>query len=232
MHARAHRGACGRAEGVDRGRGRLPRECGELEVGVARSKAARDAGAGFGGGRWGAGLLGGGAGGWPATREQRDWCHKIANVLDKLPKRLQGRAKRALHEIMYAETRAQAERGIEAFVAEFSPKYEKAVDCLIKDREALLAFFDFPAEHWKHLRTSNPIESSFATVRLRQRVTKGAGSRAKALTMAFKLLMLAQERWRKLNGAHLLPLVRARVQFVDGVQTERRTHEENRKEAA
>jgi len=96
----------------------------------------------------------------------------------------------------------------------------------------VLAFFDFPAEHWKHLRTSNPIESSFATVRLRQRVTKGAGSQAKALTMAFKLLMLAQERWRKLNGAHLLPLVRARVQFVDGVQTERRTDEENRKEAA
>jgi putative transposase len=169
---------------------------------------------------------------WPATREQRDWCHKIANVLDKLPKRLQGRAKRTLHEIMYAETRAQAEQGTEAFVAEFSPKYEKAVDCLIKDREALLAFFDCPAEHWKHLRTSNPIESSFATVRLRQRVTKGAGSRAKALMMAFKLLMLAQERWRKLNGTHLLPLVRAGVPFVDGVQIERREDEENRKEAA
>ena len=169
---------------------------------------------------------------WPAMREQRDWCHKIANVLDKLPQRLQGRAKRALHEIMYAETRAQAERGIEAFVAEFSPKYEKAVDCLIKDSEALLAFFDFPAEHWKHLRTSNPIESSFATVRLRQRVTKGAGSRAKALTMAFKLLMMAKERWRKLNGSHLLPLVRAGIPFVDGVQIERREDQENRKEAA
>lgn len=169
---------------------------------------------------------------WLATREQRDWCHKIANVLDKLPRRLQGRAKRTLHEIMYAETRAQAERGIEAFVAEFSPKYERAVDCLIKDSEALLAFFDFPAEHWKHLRTSNPIESSFATVRLRQRVTKGAGSRAKALTMAFKLLMLAKERWRKLNGSHLLPLVRAGIPFVDGVQIERREDEENRKEAA
>ena len=169
---------------------------------------------------------------WPATREQRDWCHKIANVLDKLPQRLQGRAKRALHEIMYAETRAQAERGIEAFVAEFSPKYEKAVDCLIKDSEALLTFFDFPAEHWKHLRTSNPIESSFATVRLRQRVTKGAGSRAKALTMAFKLLMMAKERWRKLNGSHLLPLVRAGIPFVDGVQIERREDQENRKEAA
>jgi putative transposase len=169
---------------------------------------------------------------WPQTREQRDWCHKITNVLDKLPKRLQGRAKRTLHEIMYAETRAEAERGIEAFVAEFSPKYEKAVDCLVKDREALLAFFEFPAEHWKPLRTSNPIESSFATVRLRQRVTKGAGSRAKALTMAFKLLMLAQERWRKLNGSHLLPLVCAGIPFVDGVQIERRDEKENRKKAA
>jgi len=96
----------------------------------------------------------------------------------------------------------------------------------------LLAFFDFPAEHWKHLRTSNPIESSFATVRLRQRVTKGAGSRAKALTMAFKLLMLAKERWRKLNGSHLLSLVRAGIPFIDGVQIERREDEENRKEAA
>jgi putative transposase len=169
---------------------------------------------------------------WPATREQRDWCHKIANVLDKLPKRLQGRAKRTLHEIMYAETRAQAEQGIEAFVAEFSPKYEKAVDCLLKDREALLAFFDCPAADWTQQRTRHPIESSFATVRLRQRVTKGAGSRAKALMMAFKLLMLAQERWRKLNGTHLLPLVRAGVPFVDGVQIERREDEENRKEAA
>ena len=169
---------------------------------------------------------------WPQTREQRDWCHKIANVLDKLPKRLQGRAKRTLHEIMYAETRAEAERGIEAFVVEFSPKYEKAVDCLLKDREALLAFFEFPAEHWKHLRTSNPIESSFATVRLRQRVTKGAGSRAKALTMAFKLLMLAQERWRKLNGLHLLPLVRAGIPFADGVQIERHDEKDNRKKAA
>ena len=135
-------------------------------------------------------------------------------------------------EIMYAETRAEAERGIEAFVVEFSPKYEKAVDCLLKDREALLAFFEFPAEHWKHLRTSNPIESSFATVRLRQRVTKGAGSRAKALTMAFKLLMLAQERWRKLNGLHLLPLVRAGIPFADGVQIERHDEKDNRKKAA
>ena len=111
-------------------------------------------------------------------------------------------------------------------------KYAKAVKCLTKDREALLTFFDYPAEHWKHLRTTNVIESTFATVRLRQRVTKGAGNRTKALTMAFKLLEMAQQRWRRLDGAYLLPLVRAGVTFVDGVQIERYNEEENRKEAA
>ena len=101
---------------------------------------------------------------WPETTVQRDWCHKLANVLDKLPKRLRPRAKRALRDIMYAETKAVAERGIDAFVAEFEAKYPKAATCLAEDREALLAFFDFPAEHWLHLRTSNVIESVFATV--------------------------------------------------------------------
>ena len=166
---------------------------------------------------------------WPETTVQRDWCHKLANVLDKLPKRLRPRAKRALRDIMYAETKGDAERGLDAFVAEFEAKYPKAAACLVEDREALLAFFDFPAEHWPHLRTSNVIESVFATVRLRQRVTKGAGSRTKGLLMAYKLVAMAQRRWRRLNGAHLLPLVRAGVVFVDGViQTER----EDRKEAA
>ena len=166
---------------------------------------------------------------WPETTVQRDWCHKLANVLDKLPKRLQPRAKRALRDIMYAETKADAERGIDAFVAEFEAKYPKAATCLAEDREALLAFFGFPAEHWRHLRTSNVIESVFATVRLRQRVTKDAGSRTKGLLMAYKLVAMAQRRWHRLNGAHLLPLVRAGVVFVDGViQTER----EDRKEAA
>jgi len=169
---------------------------------------------------------------WPETREQRDWCHKLANVLDKLPRRLQGKAKRMLHEVMYAETREQADEQIDAFAAEFSPKYDKAVDCLTKDREVLVTLFDFPAEHWKHLRTTNVIESPFATVRLRQRVTKGAGNRTKALTMAFKLLEMAQQRWRKLDGAKLLPLVRAGVQFVDGVQIEREEEDEVRTEAA
>ena len=169
---------------------------------------------------------------WPETREQRDWCHKMANSLDKLPKRLQPKAKRKLREIMNAETKAAAEEAVDAFVEEFSLKYEKAVGCLIKDRDSLLTFFDFPAEHWKHLRTTNPIESAFATVRLRQRVTKGAGNRTKALTMAFKLLDMAQLRWRKLNGAHLLPLVRAGVRFVDGVQVERDNDHKEREEAA
>lgn len=167
---------------------------------------------------------------WPETREQRDWCHKMANILDKLPKRLQGKAKRLLREVMYAETRALAEAGIDAFVAEFSLKHEKAVAYLVKDREVLLTFFDFPAEHWKRLRTSNPIESTFATVRLRQRITKGAGNRTKALTMAFKLITMAEQRWRKIGGLNLLPLVRDGVKCVDGVQHERQ--DEDRKEAA
>jgi putative transposase len=158
---------------------------------------------------------------WPETKEQRDWFHKMGNVLDKLPRRLQPKAKRMLREAMYADTREQADEHIDAFAEEFAPKHEKAVECLTKDRVTLLALYDYPAEHWKHLRTSNVIESPFATVRLRQRVTKGAGNRTKALTMAFKLLDMAQERWRKLNGHELLPLVRAGVQFVDGVQLER-----------
>ena len=168
---------------------------------------------------------------WPETREQRDWCHKLANVLDKLPKRLQPKAKRALREIMYAETREQAEERLDVFVADYRAKYPKAAACLDTDRDRLLTHFDLPAEHWTHVRTTNVIESPFATVRLRQRVTKGAGSRAKGLLMAYKLLEMAQHRWRRLNSAHLLPLVRAGVTFVDGVQKER-NKEEDRKEAA
>lgn len=169
---------------------------------------------------------------WPETREQRDWCHKMVNVLDKLPKRLQGKAKRILRDAMYAETKEQAGKHIDTFAATFSPKYDKAVECLVKDRDALLTFFDFPAEHWKHLRTSNPIESAFSTVRLRQRVTKGAGTRTKALTMAFKLLDMAQARWRRLDGSHLLPLVRAGATFVDGTPLERIDNPDRKDEAA
>src|SRR5262249_40374399 len=139
-----------------------------------------------------------------------------------LPRRLQPRAKAALHEVMHAETREQAREAITRFATEYGPKYPKAVTTLEKDADTLLTFFDFPAEHWKHLRTSNVIESPFATVRLRQRVTKGAGSRTKGLLMAYKLLDMAQARWRRLNGAQLLPLVRAGVLFADGVQQQGR----------
>jgi len=155
---------------------------------------------------------------WPRKREQWDWFHKLGNILDKLPKRLQPRVKAALHEVMYAETREQAREATQRFAIEYGAKYPKAVTTLEKDTAALLTFFNFPAEHWKHLRTSNVIESPFATVRLRQRVTKGAGSRTKGLLMAYKLLDMAQARWRRLDGAHLLPLVRAGIPFVDGVQ--------------
>ena len=158
---------------------------------------------------------------WPETKEQRCWFHKMGNVLDKLPKRLQPKAKKMLREIMYADTKEDADEAVDAFEAEFSPKHQRAVDCLVKDRGKLLTLFDFPAEHWKHLRTTNVIESAFATVRLRQRVTKGAGSRTKGIAMAFKLLDMAEQRWRKLDGRMLLPLVRAGVNFVDGIQQQR-----------
>lgn len=169
---------------------------------------------------------------WPETREQRCWVHRLANVLDKLPKGLQPKAKRALHEIMAAEDREQAELLIKRFAEEYGAKYPKAVESLRRDEEKLLTFYAFPAEHWRHLRTTNPIESPFATVRLRQRVTKGAGSRAKGLAMAFKLLLMAQERWRKLNGAELLPLVRAGVRFEDGKRVEREDTKKRGKKAA
>jgi len=158
---------------------------------------------------------------WPETREQRCWVHKIANVLDKLPKRLQPAAKRALHEMMYAEDKASCEAERKRFIEEHQTKYPKAVESLVTDWERLLSFFDFPAEHWKHLRTTNPIESTFATVKLRTRVTKGAGSRQAGLTMAFKLIQGAEKHWRRLDGHELIPLVRAGVRFADGKRVER-----------
>ncbi len=158
---------------------------------------------------------------WPETRHARCWCHKMANVLDKLPKRLQPRAKALLREAMYADTKQHASEAIDHLAEEFGSKHPKAIACLRKDEELLLTHFDYPAEHWKHLRTTNLIESSFATVRLRQRVTKGAGSRNKALLMAFKLLDMAQRRWRRVNRAELVPLARAGVTFIDGFPAER-----------
>ena len=169
---------------------------------------------------------------WPETREQRDWVHRLSNVLDKLPRRLQARAKARLREIMNAPSRQAAEEAISRFSEDYGQKYPKAVDSLTRDQEALLAFFDFPAEHWKHIRTTNPVESTFATVRLRQRVTKGPGSRGRGLVMAYKLLRMAEGRWRRLDAAHLLPLVRAGVEFIDGERVEREDTEELRKEVA
>lgn len=158
---------------------------------------------------------------WPETRMQRCWVHKFANVLGKVPKKQQALIKQRLDGIMNADTRASAEGAIAEFEVEFGAKYHKAVASLTEDIEALLAFFDFPVEHWRHLRTTNPIESAFATVRHRQRKTKGAGSRQAGLAMAFKLLLAAEKSWRKLVGASLLPLVRGGVAFVDGKQVER-----------
>jgi putative transposase len=153
---------------------------------------------------------------YPETQEQRCWKHKIANVLDKLPKRLQPRAKDMLHEIMKAPDRDSALEDITRFSEEFAARYSKAVETLIKDQDQLLTFFDFPAEHWIHLRTTNPVESPFATVKARTKVTKGAGSRKAGLAMAFKLLLAAEKRWRRVNAPHLAALVRAGVEFPNG----------------
>ncbi len=158
---------------------------------------------------------------WPETREQRCWVHRIANVLDKLPTRLQPQAKRALHEMMYAESRATCETAIHRFTQDYAAKYPKAVKSLVTDVARLLTHFDFPAAHWKHLRSTIPIRPTFATVKHRTRVTKGAGSRTAGLTMAFKLLETAQRTWRRIDAHDLLPLVRAGVVFKDGQSVKR-----------
>jgi putative transposase len=155
---------------------------------------------------------------FPGAVEQRCWVHKIANVLDAMPKRLQPRAKRLLHEIMEAPSARAARQTRETFRSEFAAKYPKAMDKLDRDWKQLTAFYAFPAEHWRHLRTTNPIESSFATVKLRTKVTKGAGSKAAALGMAFKLLKAAEGRWRRFNGHELVADVIAGINFKDGIR--------------
>jgi putative transposase len=155
---------------------------------------------------------------WDTTKEQRCWVHKTANVLDKLPKGSQPKAKRMLHEIDQAESRAKAEKAFDLFVKTYEAKYPKATECLVKDQEVLLTFYDFPAEHWVHIRTTNPIESVFATVRLRHDKTKGSGSRVACLTMVYKLMESASKKWRALNGSTLLPEVVKGTVFVDGVR--------------
>jgi len=155
---------------------------------------------------------------WPKTREQRCWVHKTANVLAKLPKSQQPKAKRELQEIWMAETKADAFAAFDAFIESYVQKYEKATACLEKDRDALLAFYDFPAEHWKHLRTTNPIESTFATVRHRTIRSRGCLSNKTALAMVFKLVEQAQRHWRRLDGHDLLPKIILGVKFRDGIE--------------
>jgi len=155
---------------------------------------------------------------YPTTRIQRCWVHKTANVQNKLPKHLQAKSKAMLHNIWMADTKANAEKAFDLYVTTFADKYPKAVECLEKDRDALLTFYDFPAKHWVHIRTSNPIESTFATVRLRTAKTRGSGSRTDCLTMVFKLVQSAEKRWRSLKGSELLPEVISGIRFIDGIK--------------
>jgi putative transposase len=154
---------------------------------------------------------------FPKTREQRCWVHKTANVLDKLPKRLQPEAKQKLHEIWMADTKEHAHEAFDLFLKTYEAKYPKATECLAKDRDVLLTFYDFPAEHWVHLRTTNPIESTFATVRLRTKRTKGSGSRIACLTMVYKLMESASKKWRLLNAVHILVEVLRGTPFINGI---------------
>ncbi len=158
---------------------------------------------------------------FPGTREQRCWFHKIANVLNALPKSAQPGAKAALAEIWNAEDREHAQKAATVFASQYGAKWPKAVAKITDDLDVLLEFYNYPAEHWVHLRTTNPIESTFATVRLRQRVTKGPGSRAAGIAMAFKLIESAQARWRAVNAPHLVALVRAGAAFERGILIER-----------
>lgn len=155
---------------------------------------------------------------WPDAKQQRCWVHKTANVLDKMPKKAQPKAKEMLHEIYMAESKEDALKAWDKFMQVYGDKYDKACECLNKDKEQLLTFYDFPAAHWKHIRTSNPIESTFATIRHRQRLTKGNGSRKATLAMVFKLSMEAEKHWRRLTGSELLDKVIAGVTFKDGIE--------------
>ena len=152
------------------------------------------------------------------TKEQRCWVHKTGNVLNAMPKSVQAKAKAHLHDIWQVETRGDAEAAFDFFVASYGVKYERAVAKLTKDRDVLLSFYDFPAEHWKHIRTTNPIESTFATVRHRTGKTKGSLSRKTGLAMAFKLMMSAQKKWQKLNGANRIPEIIQGIAFIDGIK--------------
>ncbi len=155
---------------------------------------------------------------YPTTRTQRCWVHKIANILNKLPQSVQNKAKTGLHAIWMAESRAAALEALNRFIRTYEDKYPKATACLDEDREALLAFYDFPAAHWQSIRTTNPIESTFATVRLRTARTRGCVSRTSLLTMVYKLGLCAEQNWRRLRGFKHLADVIENVKFIDGVK--------------
>jgi transposase-like protein len=163
---------------------------------------------------------------FPETKEQRCWVHKIANVLDKLPKRLQGKAKELLHDMMYADTLTDAVERMKTFETAFELKHKAAVECLTKDWDELTTFFKFPAQHWAHLRTTNPIESTFATVKLRTKVTKGAGSPKAASSMAFKLMQEAEKRWNRIRGHEEIKNVISGVEYRDGIVITKHSHRE------
>ncbi len=162
---------------------------------------------------------------WPQTTQQRCWVHKTANVLNKVPKSVQQRMKEALQDIWMAETRDDAYHAFLTFQKRFEAKYPKATDCLVKDKAEMLAFYDYPAEHWVHIRTTNPIESMFATVRLRTNKTKNCGNRKTTLMMAYKLMRSAETKWRRLRGFALLADVVKDVRFINGVK-EMETHQQ------
>ncbi len=164
--------------------------------------------------------------GFEKTKEQRCWVHKIANVLDKLPKRVQPDAKSLLHEMMMASTEKDAVKSRESFEKLFQDKYPKAVDCLTKNWTELTTFFSYPAMHWQHIRTTNPIESSFASVKLRTKVTKGAGSKQTAIVMAFKLLEECQKKWRKLRGYEEIKNLLNGLEYKDGIMIPQKQHHE------
>ena len=165
---------------------------------------------------------------YPDAVHQRCWVHKTANILNKLPKSMQPKVKESLQEIWMASTRDDAYKAFDKTIELYSAKYPKAMECLLKDKDEMLAFYDFPAEHWIHIRTTNPIESAFATVRLRTKKSKNCGSRTTTLAMVFKLMQSAQKKWRKLKGFNLLQLVVNNVKFKDGVQVT----EQSNKDAA
>jgi putative transposase len=155
---------------------------------------------------------------YPETRRQRCWVHRTRNVLDKLPKSLQKEAKTRIHNIYLAPTREEAEKAFNRFIALYEAKYPKAVECLLKTKEETMAFFDFPAEHWRHIRSTNPIESTFSTVRLRTYKTRGCCSKDSLLSMVFKIVQAAQKRWQRLHCHNIIPLVLEGVKYIDGVR--------------